>query len=416
MPLSAAQETALQGLMDRGYKSMSGHITPILNSLEHLDIDKFNEYVTYLPAYSISGVTSSSTASSSTASSSAAADDEIPPSIIIHHSSKTNKKDLTYLKSGASGAIFKNSGSSKNIAITSGNIWKSVTINSAEDIRDMFMEAFALAILGADDDPLISGSICRILGFYRPASVKKTYGSSSSGTNYGYQLVIKMSPYRTIDQHIKTVGKTFENYRIIINKTSNILLKLRDKYSFIHCDLHVGNVMFTEDGSPVLIDFGWVGLTIGSTRYATSEYARMGFSFDMLLYVISLYCDARQFSAEFRQILNYNGEDLFKFFIKNPTYKFPYEWHGPYNFILGDIMTAPNVLYKHDEIVDGRRTPRPTEIEMTNNIASINKASKTTWECIGDLCRPVTKFFLRSRKNRRNHRGKTRRVRKHRRS
>jgi len=409
MPLSSAQQAALQGLMDRGYRSMSGYITPILNALENLTTANFDDYVTYLPAYNISGVASSSTAS--------VGDQHEVPSLLLYHSGKTNKKELTYLKSGASGAIFRNSGGdSKNIAITSGNIWKLVTINSAEDIRDMFMEAFALAILGADDDPLISGSICRILGFYRPTHVRKTYGASSE-SNYGYQLIIKMSPYQTIDQHIEKVGQTFENYRIIINKTSNLLYKLRDKYSFIHCDLHVGNVMFKADGSPVLIDFGRVGLTIGSTRYATSEYAQMGFSFDMLLYVMSLYCDVRRFHEDFRQILMYKGKDLFKFFLKNPTFTSPYEWYGPYNFYLGEIAKAPNVLYASDEIQgDGKRIPRPTEKEMTDNIISINKASKTTWECIGNLCRPVTKFFSRSRKNRSNRRNKTRRFRKHRRS
>jgi hypothetical protein len=297
------------------------------------------------------------------------------------------------------------------------------------------MEAFALAILGADDDPVISRSTCGIIGFYRPASIGKKAGDDVE-LEYGFDLYIKMPSYTSLDDYLTSRGgASINNIRSIINDTAEKLLRIRDKYNFIHCDLHKGNVLFHENGDPVLIDFGRVGLTLGSTFFGTNVYAKYGFSYDMILYVMSLYCNYRHYRESFRAILMYKEQDMLEFFTtRGGEFGPPNEWWAPYNFYLGDILPAPNVLYAQGVTVDDTFYPKPTAVEMTDNILSIRNNSRPTVlevvgggggggggivGCVGKYCRnffypPNTKKNRRNRRNRRVN--KTRRVRKHRRS
>jgi len=415
MSLDPAQNKALGLLLDTPYRSVTGYINPIMNDLRDIpenlgNAEKFNTYVRYLPAYT-DATTSSASANSV----------EIP-GIILHKGASSTKKTLSYVTSGTYGKVYKNA----DITVLSTNIWKTVTIHNAQDIKDTFMEAFALAILGSDFDPEIRESTCAITGFYRPTHIGNPLGHGHEAPSYGYNLVIRMKSYQTLQNYLGYGFRDLNNIKRIIHKTANILLKLRERYNFLHCDLHRENVMFNPEGSPVFIDFGRVSLTIGSTRYATNEYARIGFSYDMLMYVMSLYCYMRnnglaprtQLNNTFKEILMYGGSDLLDFFTTRYQFPPPNEWFGTYNFEIGKIYAGrEGGLYRTSKPNNsGVYIPKPTQEEMTNHIISIRNQSNVrgclncvgnAYKCVGNACTAARNYFTKKIKT--NRRNKTRR-------
>jgi len=437
MSLYPSQIKKLQSLLDTPYRSETGYINPIMNDLRNIpenleNAGNFNTYVRYLPAYTdatastataSTATASTATAYSASASTSASSNSIEVPAIILHKGTSSTTKTLSYVAKGTYGKVYKNA----DITVLSKNIWKKVTIHNAQDIKDLFMEAFTMAILGSDVDPEIRNSTCNITGFYRPTHIGTALGYGNDTPTYGYSLIIRMDSYQSLKDYLGTGIRDLNNIKLIIHKTANVLLKLRERYNFLHCDLHKDNVMFKSDGSPVIIDFGRACLTIGTTQYATNEYYLDNrFSYDMLIYVMSLYCHMRnnmivpreQVNATFRDILMYNDSDLLNFFTSRYQFPFPNEWVGTYNFNIGQIYAGgKGGLYETSTPNNsGGYIPHPTQEEMTNHIISIRDRSKArgyfdcfgnAYRCVGNAC---TKCF--TKKTKTNRRNKTRRQKK----
>jgi len=215
-------------------------------------------------------------------------------------------------------------------------IWKMVAVRNTAELRDVFMEAFALAVLGADPD--FTQTTCGILGLYKPL----TFALVNHTITYppdGFQFFMKMRKYYTIEVVTKNPTYGYYEVRPIIQAASTTLVALLNKYSFIHSDLHVGNIMFQTNGTPVLIDFGRAGFSIGDTRYATSGYAvrtaehpDLGWSYDMLIYIVSVmrHCSVNRDMDSFRELLVYNRIDILQTLRNqgvNPLWYAAYSFH-----------------------------------------------------------------------------------------
>jgi serine/threonine protein kinase len=108
-------------------------------------------------------------------------------------------------------------------------------------------------------------------------------------TEQKYSFFYKMSriPY-TFD--------TYKNLKGILNivEISNIFIKLGEnlkgfeqRYGFKHRDLHPGNVLFNENGDPIMIDFGKSCMKMGNDVYSVKNDDC--YSYDLIILMSALY-------------------------------------------------------------------------------------------------------------------------------
>ena len=180
-----------------------------------------------------------------------------------------------------------------------GDMYKCVPVYSDLSIRNIFMEIFIQIVLSSDTTRN-AASICNI---------KRVYYDEDPRTYKGYILFLKLD---MIPKNIEDVltGATFEQITSVLRGIHEPLLYFRRKYNFHHCDLHAGNILFTADNKPVLIDFGDACITFCGRTYATSPLYKPRKpehgceSADMLMYVGALIVGSVD--------LNFNSETVGK--------------------------------------------------------------------------------------------------------
>jgi serine/threonine protein kinase len=186
-------------------------------------------------------------------------------------------------KTGALGTVTKSKNDDKYA-------WKRVTIETEQEAREMFMEAFALAVLQSDPD--FTNSTCGIYSLYRNSDVVRTVPGSTprtSSNHYSFRMPL-YTPLRDLPSYCcGSIPFSLSTMAPILHDISSILIDLHTKYQFVHNDLHTGNVMFNSN-KPVLIDFGRASMVIDGTRYKCFDRG-LTESFDMLIYILCLVQD-----------------------------------------------------------------------------------------------------------------------------
>lgn len=425
--LTPEQITAFGNLLDVSYRTTE-NINLIIRSLEDRpgNNDFQDIFGTYLRSYTQSWYGTGET--------------DIPEDVITTYTpGKSKSTVVTKIGAGATGTIFKGTSAvdsrktqaDGSLLQTNTNIWKAVLVKSRKDLKDVFMEAFALAVLAAD--PAFQQATCGILGLFRPKEFLQTLASGPIVyPEAGFTFFIKMPRYLTLEQKAK-VGYSFNDMRPIIHDASLIILILLRKYKFVHSDLHVGNIMFRTNGTPVLIDFGRVGFSIGDTRYATSDYAvrdpeypEFGWSYDMLIYVASAmrYCAQNGDFTFFSDLLKHNNIDVYN----HLGWGVSPRWYLTYSFNLWTKGKATG-LVGPVSATEPRVAPTWAQLEaFTDSVWSNSEEKKSIWEsywnCAGKMCITIGGILKctcprrkKTRKNRRQpNKRQTRRFRSHRRS
>lgn len=184
--------------------------------------------------------------------------------------------------------------------------------------REFLLEAFIQIVLQTDN----ASAVGKITDIYIDDRIHRM---SLRNTNSPHGTLVKdihprlpnKSEYNMIYSFFYEMSKipyTFESYAdkfgettlfikgmpkkvISLNQLQRILIKLannlkgfQERYGFKHRDLHPGNVMFDEDGNPILIDFGMSCLKMGDDIDNIYSVKKDGCdSFDLLLLIAGLY-------------------------------------------------------------------------------------------------------------------------------
>ena len=168
-------------------------------------------------------------------------------------------------------------------------------------LRGLFLEIFLQTALGSDDT--YGKHICKVCSLYR--------SENSYTIPKRFFLFLKMEylPNRliTVLNKEKSMGTlhTIETIRPIFVKVCEILAYFQETYNFHHGDLHIGNIMFSQDSTLQLIDFGMSRMRIKGIEYSnTTPNRNTRPSFDMLIFLSSfLYKYSQTLSPELHRLL-----------------------------------------------------------------------------------------------------------------
>ena len=128
--------------------------------------------------------------------------------------------------------------------------------------REVFIEAYIQTVLQCD--PRFGKNIAHIENLYRDIGVTRFI------SNYTYYYKMESIPY-TLNRHLQRPGRTKEDNLRLISDLASVLEYFDHNYGFRHRDLHGGNVMFGEDGTLKLIDFGQACINQGGTVYSVND-------------------------------------------------------------------------------------------------------------------------------------------------
>lgn len=128
--------------------------------------------------------------------------------------------------------------------------------------REVFIEAYIQTVLQCD--PIFGKNIAHIENLYRDVGVTRFR------SNYTYYYKMESIPY-TLDRHLQRPGRTKEDNLRLISDLASVLEHFNRTCGFRHRDLHAANVMFGEDGTLKLIDFGQACINQGGTVYSVND-------------------------------------------------------------------------------------------------------------------------------------------------
>jgi len=230
---------------------------------------------------------------------------------------------LRYIGGGTFGQVFQ--------GITSGKAYKKMTMKSDYNTpalkelyyREVYLEAFIQTVL--QNDPTYGQNIAAIEKVY-----KDQMPDGTSRDVFYYQMETIRSPNSLGDylrsQRDPATGLVPRTTLLaILIKLATLLDYFKTTYGFYHRDLHTQNVLFPEvvggdlPGNRIIkiIDFGQACMKPTSTRKVFSVKNGNCESFDLLIYITSLFQTYRDlFDAESIQFLDsiFNlptGENLF---------------------------------------------------------------------------------------------------------
>jgi hypothetical protein len=152
---------------------------------------------------------------------------------------------------GASGTIQKGA---------SGLIYKKIVIDidiTLEDkVREVFMEAWIQTIMGLDK--IYGQNISQVRNIYRDISIVRGWEKTKQCILY---ITMDFNKYKIEDFFYSFGSPTVDNVKPQLIELGKILDHFDELYNFRHRDFHQGNIMFAEDKSVRLIDFGRSCLT-----------------------------------------------------------------------------------------------------------------------------------------------------------
>jgi len=153
-------------------------------------------------------------------------------------------------------------------------IYKKIVIGGIQQqkewmIRQTFLEVFIQTVLGLDPD--FGHNICHVTNMYRSRELVRR--GRGANTDADMILYIKMEPIAytlgsIIDKITDSGAVTMAALSPYFYQLGKVLDGLKKRYGFAHRDLHTGNIMFRNDGTLVLIDFGLSCITYGGVVYS----------------------------------------------------------------------------------------------------------------------------------------------------
>jgi len=161
--------------------------------------------------------------------------------------------------------------------------------------REVFIEAYIQTVLQCD--PVFGKNIAHIENLYRDNGVTRF----RSNNTYYYKM--ESIPY-TLDRHLRRPGKTKEDNLKLITDLSRTLEYFDHTYGFRHRDLHGGNVMFGEDGTLKLIDFGQACITQDGVVYSVNDKECSSYDILIFLTYILQYHVMNNISGEINALLS----------------------------------------------------------------------------------------------------------------
>jgi len=238
--------------------------------------------------------------------------------------------DVRRIGGGTYGTIWQDVRGDTAVYKRTSNQTKGRSLQSVENVyRENYVEGFIQAVLGADT---FSGmSVGKLEGIYRDASIRRrgtrrrrSSGSRRTSSNRPRYDVRRASsePLNTMFyyrmEYIKytftqAIEKLYSDNHgpIPLDDISNFfgllggtLAEFDETYGFRHCDLHSGNIMFSDTMGLKIIDFGKSCFTMDGVVYAKNKAVCE--SYDLLIFLASvreLYFGF--FSAEVRALINY---------------------------------------------------------------------------------------------------------------
>jgi hypothetical protein len=208
---------------------------------------------------------------------------------------RIGRDTLTQIGGGAYGTIFKNNRTNTvyKRVIQPSNIVDDEQIEVFH--KELFMEPFIQTLLQSDTS--YGQNIANIRHVYKDAGVVRASTrprSSVSESGMFFPVPVHRTNY-TYYYEMEPIRHTITSY-IANNSPPDFILKLSQlgatldyfqrAYGFYHCDLHTGNLMFTDSGEIKIIDFGMSCITDGGTVYSVND--RVCQSWDLLNYVLHL--------------------------------------------------------------------------------------------------------------------------------
>jgi serine/threonine protein kinase len=179
-------------------------------------------------------------------------------------------------------------------------------LDRAEDIenyhREVYLEAYIQTVL--QSDTTFGRNVATIQNMYRDEGVTR-YRS-----NHTYYYKMERIPY-TIDNILQRAGRTAEDNLNLITNLANILEYFDRMYSFRHRDLHANNILFAEDGSIKIIDFGLSCIIKDGINYAVSNTSCASYDILILITCILEYNMMNNIEVQLNQLLSDREVNLF---------------------------------------------------------------------------------------------------------
>jgi len=148
----------------------------------------------------------------------------------------------------------------------SGLIYKKITLTPEDlnnEIKNVFLEAWMQTVMGLDTK--YGQHISQIRNIYRDISLSKDWHSKPTTQTCILYITMDFNKFKFIDYLNSFDKPTLENVKPQLIQLGNVLDHLDATYNFRHRDLHTGNVMFAEDKTVKLIDFGRSCFTFDSS-------------------------------------------------------------------------------------------------------------------------------------------------------
>jgi len=171
---------------------------------------------------------------------------------------------------GAFGEIFRNTAGTM--------IYKKILISGVPQytewmVRSTFLEAFIQTVLGMD--ATYGKHICHVHRVFRAAeTVRHTPRNKNATRDIILYIVMEPIAYtlgNKLDMLSSDGDITFKVLSPYFAQLGHVLDGLKRNYNFSHRDLHTGNVMFRDDDTLTLIDFGASCFTMNGVTYAINR-------------------------------------------------------------------------------------------------------------------------------------------------
>jgi serine/threonine protein kinase len=258
--------------------------------------------------------------------------------------------------------------------------------------REVFIEAYIQTVLQCD--PIFGKNIAHIENLYRDVGVTRFR------SNYTYYYKMESIPY-TLDRHLQRPGRTKDDNLRLISDLASVLEHFNLTCGFRHRDLHAANVMFGEDGTLKLIDFGQACINQGGTVYSVNDTVCSSYDIFIFLTFVLEYAIMNNISGEINALLSDKELNIYDELAKPDPY-IPNAFWKVYHYRIRDRTIYPwSDATIHDRFIRniGEAKLRPDKLvnawrQITEHHARNNNNNNIDKQC---SLNPLT-WFCRRRK------------------